>query len=152
MLTYTLTLLFLAITGQHAHDGGAAVMGFDQEKTAHHFYLHDDGGTIDVSVKDAADTQNRGAIRTHLPHIAGMFGRGDFEAPMLVHDSRDVPGTAVLATLKQRIAYTYVETPAGGRVDIVTTDPAALAAVHEFLRYQIREHHTGDPGKVTPRP
>jgi len=30
-------------------------------------------------------------------------------------------------------------------VRITTRDGEALAAVHEFLRYQIREHHTGDP-------
>ena len=80
-----------------------------------------------------------------------MFGAGDFDAPMLVHDSRDVPGTATLARLKSQIAYTYVETPTGGRVNIVTGDKAALRAVHEFLAYQIREHHTGDSAEVRPR-
>ena len=38
-----------------------------------------------------------------------------------------------------------------GRVDIVTTDAAALAGVHEFLRYQIAEHKTGDPATVRTR-
>ena len=52
---------------------------------------------------------------------------------------------------KDAIRYTYVETPVGGRVNIVTTDKAAVAALHEFLRYQISEHKTGDPGKVGPR-
>jgi hypothetical protein len=31
-------------------------------------------------------------------------------------------------------------------VRIVTEDPEARAAVREFLRYQIREHKTGDGG------
>ena len=31
---------------------GAHVMGFDQSKTTHHFFLYEDGGSIDVSVKD----------------------------------------------------------------------------------------------------
>ena len=30
-------------------------------------------------------------------------------------------------------------------MDIVTSDPAALAAVHQFLKFQIAEHKTGDP-------
>jgi hypothetical protein len=30
-------------------------------------------------------------------------------------------------------------------VTIATTDPKALAAVHEFLRFQISDHGTGDP-------
>jgi hypothetical protein len=130
---------------------GAMVMGFDQEKTTHHFYLYEDGGAIDVSVKDTADTTNRDAIRAHLPHIAMLFGQGNFEAPMMVHDSKNVPGTAELARLKEKIAYKYKETPKGGRVDIVTTDPAALNAVHDFMKFQIADHKTGDPLEVKKR-
>ncbi|PYR73529.1 MAG: hypothetical protein DMF86_20265 [Acidobacteria bacterium] len=32
-----------------------------------------------------------------------------------------------------------------GRVRITTKDARALEAVHAFLRYQIKEHRTGDP-------
>jgi hypothetical protein len=39
----------------------------------------------------------------------------------------------------------------GGRVDIATSDPAALAAVHQFLKFQIAEHKTGDPTTVRTR-
>ena len=53
---------------------GAMVMGFDQARTTHHFLLFNDGGAIDVSVNDSVDTKNRDAIRSHLPHIAMMFG------------------------------------------------------------------------------
>jgi hypothetical protein len=147
------TLLTLeAFQGSSDHRG-AMVMGFDQDKTAHHFRLYGDGGAIDVSVKDANDTRNLEAIRSHLTHIVSMFGAGDFQAPMLVHDSKNVPGTATMAQLKNRIAYRYVETPLGGRVDIVTKDKDALTAVHQFLTFQIRDHKTGDPltvGKRTP--
>jgi len=139
--------------GQHQMDArGKAVMGFDQDKTTHHFRIYEDGGAIDVSVKDEKDTANRDAIRSHLPHITEMFGQGNFEAPMLVHDTKQVPGAADLARLKAQIKYSYVETPAGGRVDIVTTDQAALAAVHEFLRFQISDHKTGDGLTPTKRP
>lgn len=130
---------------------GAMVMGFDQQQTAHHFYLYEDGGAIDVSVKDPADTTNRTAIRSHLSQIAAVFGQGNFRDPMLVHDRPDVPGTAEMTRLKARIAYRYVETPNGGRVDIVTTDPEALKAVHEFLRFQITDHKTGDSLAVRKR-
>jgi hypothetical protein len=136
---------------QTMNDRGAMVMGFDQDKTAHHFFLYEDGGAIDIAVKDASDTKDRDAIRSHLPHIAMMFGQGDFDAPMLVHDAKDVPGTTVLTKQKDRIAYRYHETPMGGRVDIVSKDPEALKAVHEFLAYQIKEHQTGDPVTVTKR-
>jgi hypothetical protein len=153
-----ITLLVLALTLQavagHSHDQvtqrGAHVMGFDQDATVHHFRLHPDGGAIDIAAKDGADAVNRDAIRSHLPHIAQMFGDGNFEAPMLIHDT-NVPGTARMADLKSRIRFVYVETPQGGRLDIFTSDAGALAAVHEFMRFQIADHRTGDSTAVTKR-
>jgi len=154
MLTLLLSL-FVTIPAQDPHqtmnDRGAMVMGFDQDKTAHHFLLFDDGGAIDISVKDAKDTKNRDAIRAHLPHIAMMFGGGDFNAPMLVHDTKDVPGIKTLVARKDTITYRYRETPTGGRVEILTTDREALDALHAFLKYQIAEHRTGDPGTIAKR-
>ena len=136
----------------HAADRrGAGVMGFDQQATTHHFFLFTDGGAIDVAANDPADTTNRDAIRSHLPHIATMFGNGDFAAPMLVHDSTNVPGTATMTARRDRIRYRYMETPKGGRVNIVTTDPEALAAVHAFLTFQIADHKTGDSTIVRTR-
>jgi len=129
---------------------GAEVMGFDQEKTAHHFFMYPDGGAIDVNVKDAADTKNRDAIRSHLPHIAMMFGNGDFSAPMMVH-ATNVQGTKTLAANKAKITFTYAETPLGGQVDIVTNDAETLNALHEFLRFQITDHKTGDSLEVGKR-
>lgn len=131
-----------------AHDRAGSVMGFDQSRTAHHFLLFQDGGAIEVTVKDSADTADRDAIRSHLPHITRMFASGDFDAPMLVHDSKNVPGTKVMAKLKDRIRYSYTEVPAGGRVNIVSSDRDAIDAVHEFLKFQIAEHKTGDATEV----
>ena len=70
---------------------------------------------------------------------------------MLVHDSTNVPGTKTMAERKAAIRYQYVETAKGGRVDLLTSDPAALAAVHQFLKFQIAEHKTGDPTTVRTR-
>ena len=148
-------LLVMMPSGQNQHqppsDRGAMLMGFDQEKTAHHFLLYADGGAIEIAVKDAKDGKNRDAIRAHLPHIAMMFGSGDFDVPMLVHDSGDIPGVAILSERKDTVAYRYGKTPAGGRVDIMTTDAETLKALHAFLRYQIREHQTGDSGTIEHR-
>jgi hypothetical protein len=141
-------------TAQHQHPATSRahdVMGFDQDRTTHHFFLFTDGGAIDVSVKASTDGKNRDAIRAHLPVIVRMFGDGDFEAPMLVHGTSDVPGASVMAARKSAIRYRYVETPDGGRVDIQTTDAAALAAVHAFLKFQIADHKTGDPLTIRPR-
>jgi hypothetical protein len=129
---------------------GAKIMGFDQEKTTHRFLLFADGGAIVVAISDPADAANLAAIRSHLPHLATMFGAGNFAAPMLVHDA-NVPGATDLARLRDRIEYKYTETRDGGRVDITTTDAGAVAAVHAFLRFQITDHETGDPLSVQQR-
>ena len=106
---------------------GNAVMGFDQLKTTHHFYLYEDGGAIDVSVKDLSDTANRDAIRSHLPHVAMLFNQGDFDAPMLVHAnigySHD-PETSIDATLWGIAA----EAPVSARSPPGETFPDPLAA------------------------
>jgi hypothetical protein len=126
---------------------GTQAMRFDQERTVHHFLLYDDGGAIEVAVKEAGDGVNRQAIQQHLQQIAGLFKAGDFAKPALTH-AQQVPGTAEMTRLRDRIAYQYEETPDGGRVRIVTRDAEALAAVHGFLRFQIEDHRTGDPGVV----
>jgi hypothetical protein len=43
----------------------------------------------------------------------------------------------------------YQETPAGARVRITTANSEARSAVHLFLKYQIREHGTGDSQGLT---
>jgi hypothetical protein len=146
-----MTLLGLQDPHRTLNNRGAMAMGFDQETTAHHFHLFDDGGAIEVAVRDVSNVKDREAIRSHLPHIATMFQAGEFEVPMLVHDSNNVPGVDVLSKRKDSISYTYAETPRGGSVEITTDDPQALKALHAFLAYQIREHRTGDPTIVTKR-
>ena len=138
--------------GHDAHlaavnERGEAAMGFSQTETAHHFLLTRDGGVILVEVKDPADAANRERIRRHLAHVARMFAAGDFDTPMLVH-ARTVPGTPEMSRLKSEIAYAYEETERGGRVLVTAKSAEALAAVHQFLRFQIEDHRTGDPLEV----
>jgi len=130
---------------------GNAVMGFDHEKTTHHFRLAADGGAIEVTANDTADRESRDAIRGHLTHIAKMFAAGNFQAPMLVHD-RVPPGVPVMTARKAKIRWKYEDMPDGGRVSATTRDAAALSAIHEFLRFQIEDHGTGDPQAVAARP
>jgi hypothetical protein len=123
---------------------GAREMGFSQTATVHHFLLKPDGGVIQVEVRDAADATNRDVVREHLSHIARAFAEGDFNTPMLVHE-RVPPGADAMRRLKSEISYTYEETEAGGRIRISTKNAEALAAIHDFLRFQIEDHQTGDP-------
>ncbi|MBZ5620138.1 MAG: hypothetical protein LAQ69_15645 [Acidobacteriia bacterium] len=151
-------ILFACVLLGHAQDSnhathhpdvdqrGDKVMGFSHEKTTHHFRLYADGGAIEVEAKDPKDTESRDQIRTHLAHIARMFADGNFNAPMLVHD-RTPPGVPTLQRLKSEITYRFENTDQGGRVRITTKNADALKALHEFLRFQISDHQTGDsPG------
>jgi hypothetical protein len=122
---------------------GKDAMGFDQDAATHHFRLTRDGGAIDVSAARPDDAATRDQIRVHLREIAKSFGEGVFEKPLATHGEMP-PGVATMTAKKGAIAYRYEETPAGARVAIATADADARSAVHEFLRYQIREHKTGD--------
>jgi hypothetical protein len=120
---------------------GNAAMGFDQDKTTHRFRTSATGGSIEVEVKDAADTTSLAQIREHLKAIAAGFADGDFSRPIATH-AEVPPGVATLQRLKGEVTYAYADSPHGGVVRIRTSNAEALSAVHEFLRYQIQEHHT----------
>jgi hypothetical protein len=93
---------------------------------------------------DAADKESRDQIRRHLRHIAKMFSEGNFAAPMLIHETNP-PGAEVMKQLREKIKYDFGETEKGAQIRISTGDAEALNAIYEFLRFQIREHMTGDP-------
>jgi len=123
---------------------GDKAMGFPHDKTTHHFRLAEDGGAIEVTANDSRDAANIEAIRMHLAHIAEAFSQGDFTIPMFVHDSIP-PGVTTMRLLKDKIRYSYQPVDSGGRVSLITQDEVARAAVHDFLRFQITDHRTGDP-------
>ena len=128
---------------QEMNHRGDEGMGFPQNKTTHHFLLSKDGGIIQVTANSAADNASITQIRMHLKHISQAFQSGDFNIPMFVHDQTP-PGVPVMQKLKQAMSYKYENVESGGQVVISTSDPEALKAVHEFLRFQINEHNTGD--------
>jgi len=129
------------------NERGDTAMGFSQPKTMHRFRLLADGGAIEVTANDAGDAESRDQIRQHFGHITQMFSAGNFEAPMLTH-GKTPPGVSVLQKLKTEITYEYEGIERGGRVHITTNNKEALAAVHEFLRFQIADHQTGDSTEI----
>lgn len=143
-------LLLLAASFSFGQDHQAAldqhgdkVMGFSHEKTAHHFVLTPDGGLIEVRTNDIKDAASLRQVRTHFQHIVSMFAAGNFNAPMLVH-SQDVPGAATMTRLKADLHWDLQEIPRGARITITADNKEALDAVHDFLRFQIADHQTGD--------
>lgn len=126
---------------------GQMAMGFDQDRAQHHFTLTANGGIIQVTALDPAERATQEAIQKHLQQTAVAFGRGDFEKPSMTHGEVP-PGVPVMQHHKDEITYTYEPLERGGLLRIATSNADALDAIHDFLRYQIREHATGDPTTV----
>lgn len=138
-------------SSQHQSDveqHGDEAMGFRHDKTTHHFRIYSDGGAIEVTADDSSDAASVEAIRAHLTHIAAAFSDGNFSTPMFIH-SQVPPGVPTMQKDRAKISYTFETMPAGGRVRITTTDAEAVQAIHEFLRFQIEDHQTGDPTEVS---
>jgi len=118
---------------------GARVMGVDQYTSAHVFEDLPDGGRVVLDRDDPADTAAIVTIRAHMRDIQAAFRAGDFTKPFAVH-AQTVPGTAVMRARRAAISYEQIDRPRGGEVRIRTNDPEAVAAIHEFLAFQRREH------------
>ena len=138
-------ITFLFVLQMSCPNHAEHAMGFSQSASKHTFRLFADGGAIEVRSDDAATVD---AIRQHLQMIAKEFAAGDFAKPKAVHDQ--VPdGAVTMQELRREITYAYSEVESGGRVRITTKNSRALEAIHAFLRFQIREHKTGDSEHIS---
>lgn len=150
-VSIALTVVLLAACGQSksAEDfaamqsRGEVVMGVDQYASAHVFEDLPDGGRVVLDRADAADTADIARIRVHMRDIEAAFRAGDFSKPFAVH-AQVVPGTAVMSARRAAIRYEAADRPRGGEVRIKSDDPAAVAAIHEFLAFQRNAHHAAD--------
>ena len=127
---------------------GRMVMGVDQYTSAHVFEDLPDGGRIVLDREGAIDTSGVATIRLHMRDIAAAFRAGDFTKPFQVH-AQIVPGTTVMGAHRSAIRYEVIDRPRGGEVRIRSDDPAAVAAIHEFLAFQRSGHHAA--GHEPPR-
>jgi hypothetical protein len=119
---------------------GHVAMGVDQYTSAHRFEPLADGGRITL-VRDSDDSAGAAQIRGHMAEIAAAFRRGDFTLPGFVHD-RDVPGTAIMSARRTRISYIADTVRHGGSLRLQSTDSLAIAAIHQFLAFQRRDHRS----------
>ena len=118
---------------------GRVAMGVDQYTSTHVFEELPDGGRIVLDRDTAADSAGIATIRAHMRDIAAAFARGDFALPGFVH-AREVPGTAEMARLRDRIRYDAVDRPRGAEVRIRADGDEAVRAVHAFLAFQRSDH------------
>lgn len=150
-MTYLLLAIFLQTAScpmhhQHMVDARHDSFGMSHETTQHSFRLFADGGAIELrTLKDDAKTAE--AIQTHMREVTADFSRGDFEKPLFVHGVMP-DGAARMKELGEAISYSFEKLPDGGRIRITTKNADALKSVHEFLKFQIKDHGTKDSGKV----
>lgn len=124
---------------------GHVAMGVDQTMSQHKFDVTPDGGRIELQRK-TPDSVDVAEIRAHIKRIQHAFATGDFSTPAFVH-MRTMPGTAVMAAKKDVIAYTYHELPLGAELRMSTNDPAAKAAIKQFMMSQRTDHRAGGKDK-----
>lgn len=126
---------------------GAEAMGFDQDKTTHHFVLTKDGGYVQVTANQDKDEGSIKQIRAHLQEQQKKFAMGNFAAPEHTH-SRVPPGVPTMQRLKNRIRYRFEPIDRGARLHITSHNDEAVGAIHDFLKFQIADHKTGDPTNI----
>ena len=146
LAAFGLTLLVACGRAKEAGDfaamqeRGQQVMGVNQYTSAHVFEDLPDGGRVVLDRADSADTAAITTIRVHMGDIATAFRAGDFTKPFEVH-VQTVPGAAVMSARRDAISYEVIDRPRGGEVHMRSADPAAVAAIHEFLAFQRDAHH-----------
>lgn len=146
---YVATQLCAQQSGTHQmmDQRGAKAMGFDQAKVVHHFYLLKNGGAVEVSAKNADDKDTIAAIQQHLANQAKAFEKGNFETPTEVH-AKPPDGVPVLKKLRREITFEVVQMDSGAALRMLTVNSQAKQAIHDFMKFQIQEHQTGDPMHV----
>jgi hypothetical protein len=129
------------ITRQEAvAERGADVMPFDLKATTHIFTKSSMGGTQQVVVKNASDTEQIGLIREHLKMIAAQFSKGEFSGPTRIHGAA-MPGLAELkAAQPGEIKINYRKLKAGAEIIYMTQNPKLVVALHKWFDAQLADH------------
>jgi hypothetical protein len=102
---------------------------FNVPETVNHIQLQRNGGVIVATAANPEDPMNVLAIQTRMAQVA-------------------MTGLPELKALGNHVKYTFESNVDGAQLFIRTADPAALNALHDFLRLEIRALDTGDTGLV----
>jgi hypothetical protein len=120
---------------------GAQVMPFNQEQAMHMFLPSATGGVVEIVVHDM-DAAQIALVRSHLLQEAAMFTRGDYSDPAYIH-GKTMPGLARLESAASRVSVRYFETPSGAAITLASADQDLVAAIHQWLAAQQRDHSAG---------
>jgi hypothetical protein len=119
---------------------GKDVMPFSLAATTHVFTKTAEGGIQQVVAKKPADAAQVQWVRLHLQDIRERFLKGDFSGPAHIH-GQDMPGLADLKAAKPgQIAITYKDIEGGAELAFKTSDPALIAALHQWFDAQLSDH------------
>ena len=121
---------------------GAQVMPFDQNQAMHMFLPSATGGVVEIVVHNM-DAAQIALVRSHLLQEAAMFARGDYSDPAYIH-GKTMPGLARLKSAASRVSVRYFETPSGAAITLASADRDLVAAVHQWLAAQQRDHSSRD--------
>ncbi|MDP9487718.1 MAG: aspartate carbamoyltransferase [Actinomycetota bacterium] len=118
---------------------GARVMPFDLEETTHVFEKTRTGGVQEVVADDPNDAEQVALIREHLEEEAAAFRRGDLSDPSQIH-GEEMPGLEELEEGAEEIDIRYSELPDGAKIEYEASDPALVAALHDWFDAQVSDH------------
>jgi hypothetical protein len=118
---------------------GAEVMPFDLDRTTHVFTDLPDGGLQMVTADDPGDAEQVRLIREHLRQEAAAFAQGDFGDPAAIH-GEEMPGLAALRAGADRIEVAYEDLPDGAQLRYTSSEPALVAALHDWFDAQVSDH------------
>jgi len=120
------------------------VSGFDSARVNRHFYVLKNGGALEITVKDPKDEDTIKAIRSYLKKESELWTKGNFDTVATVY-GRVPESTVQLKKLREDVTYAVVPEENGGVIRLLTVNPSAKAAIHDYLRFQIDQLKTGDP-------
>ena len=120
------------------------VTGFDSERVVRHFYLLKNGGAIEVVAKDPKDETTVKAVQTYLKKESDSWTKGNFENVNAMYGKLP-EGTPELKKLRDSVTFAAVPEESGGVLRLLTVNPQAKSAIHEYLKYQIDQFKSGDP-------
>ena len=127
---------------------GAQVMPFDQTQAKHMFLPSAGGGVVEIVVHNMDATQIA-LVRSHLLQEAAMFARGDYSDPAYIH-GKTMPGLDRLKSGASRVSVRYFETPSGAAITLASDDQDLVAAIHQWLAAQQRDHSLSDVEHCAP--
>jgi hypothetical protein len=118
--------------------------GLDNERVDRHFYVLKNGGAVEVLAKNPNDEATVKAIQTYLKKESDLWTKGNFETITAVY-GRPPEGTPQLKKLRNDVTFAVVPEENGAVLRMLTVNPTAKSAIHDYLRFQIDQLKTGDP-------